>query len=101
MAEQRSSSNEASHLERVARLVSDLEQELAIAPSDSARVMALKHELALLKHTLFASDPEVALLERQLQGTHSKLGDFLASAEGELLRDTPYLTELGRILGLV
>ena len=87
-------------LERIAKLVSDLEQELAAAPSDSPRVQALKAELAVLKRTLgghAASDN----LHQQLHGTHGKLDDLVASVEGEVLKDTPYLTELGRILGLV
>jgi hypothetical protein len=29
------------------------------------------------------------------------LDDFMDSVEGEILRDTPYLAEIGRILGLV
>jgi len=55
----------------------------------------------LLRRTLSASDGEAEQLRRQLHGTHGKLGDLIASVEGEVLRDTPYLAELGRILGLV
>jgi len=29
------------------------------------------------------------------------MGDLLADLEGEALKDTPYLVEFGRILGLV
>ncbi len=101
MSEQRPSSADASSLERISLLVSELEQELSTAPTDSPRVMALREELALLKRTLLASDGEAEQLRRQLKGTHGKLDDLLASVEGEVLRDTPYLTELGRILGLV
>ncbi len=88
-------------LERIARLVSDLEQELMSAPADSPRVRALKEELALLRRTLSASDNEAEQLRRRLHGTHGKLDDLIASVEGEVLRDSRYLTELGRILGLV
>jgi hypothetical protein len=63
--------------------------------------MALREELVLLRRTLSASDGEAELLRRRLHGTHGKLDDLLASVEGEVLRDTPYLAELGRILGLV
>ncbi len=101
MSEQRPSSADASSLERISLLVSDLEQELSTAPTDSPRVMALREELALLKRTLLASDGEAEQLRRQLKGTHGKLDDLLASVEGEVLRGTPFLTELGRILGLV
>lgn len=101
MSEPRPSTADASSLERIARLVSDLEQELSTAPPDSPRVMALKEELALLKRTLSASEGEAEQLRRRLHGTHGKLDDLVASVEGEVLRDTPYLTELGRILGLI
>ena len=101
MSEQRPSAADTASLERISALVSDLEQELSSAPSDSPRVMALKAELALLRRTLSASDGEAEQLRRQLKGTHGKLDDLLASVEGELLRDTRYLAELGRILGLV
>ena len=101
MSEQHPSAANAPSLERISRLISDLEQELSLAAADSPRVMALKEELALLKRTLSASDSEAEQLRRQLQGTHGKLGDLVASVEGEVLKDTPYLTELGRILGLV
>ena len=101
MSEQRPSSADTASLERISTLVSDLEQELSTAPSDSPRVMALRDELVLLRRTLSASDGEAELLRRRLHGTHGKLDDLLASVEGEVLRDTPYLAELGRILGLV
>ena len=101
MSEQRPSSADTASLELISALVSDLEQELSTAPSDSPRVMALREELVLLRRTLSASDGEAELLRRRLHGTHGKLDDLLASVEGEVLRDTPYLAELGRILGLV
>ena len=101
MSEHRPSSADTASLERISALVSDLEQELSTAPSDSPRVMALREELVLLRRTLSASDGEAELLRRRLHGTHGKLDDLLASVEGEVLRDTPYLAELGRILGLV
>ena len=101
MSEQRPSSADSASLERISRLVSDLEQELSTAPPDSPRVMALKEELALLRRTLSATDGEAEQLRRQLHGTHGKLDALVASVEGEVLRDTPYLAELGRILGLV
>lgn len=88
-------------LDRIRHLVSDLEQELAAAPEDSPRVQALKTELEALRQVLDENEtasPEVA---EQLKGTHGVLDDLMASVEGEILRDTPYLAEMGRILGLV
>lgn len=88
-------------LDRIRKLVADLEQELDAAPADSPKVDELRAELDMLKETL--SGPEGARpgLEQQLHGVRSKLDDVVASVEGEVLKDTPYLTELGRILGLV
>jgi len=88
-------------LERIRKLVADLEQELAAAPSDSPKVDELRTELAMLKGTLDSPEGAAPGLEQQLHGVRSKLDDVVASVEGEVLKDTPYLTELGRILGLV
>lgn len=88
-------------LERIRQLVADLEQELAAAPADSPKVDELRAELDLLKDTLDSPEGARAGLEQQLHGVRSKLDDVVASVEGEVLKDTPYLTELGRILGLV
>ena len=55
----------------------------------------------MLKRTLEAPEGTSGDLAAQLGGIRSKLNDLLASVEGEALKDTPYLVELGRILGLV
>ena len=88
-------------LERIARLVSDLEQELSRAPADSPKLAALRAEITALKQTLADGDHASPELQSRLRGTHRNLDDLVASVEGEVLRDTRYLTELGRILGLV
>ena len=88
-------------LERIARLVSDLEQELAAAPPGSPKVDALRAEIAVLKRTLAGPDGATPELTEQLHGVRGKLSEVVASVEGEALKDTPYLVELGRILGLV
>lgn len=88
-------------LERIQHLLSDLEQELASLPDTSSRVQALKAEIEALKQTLSSSASDSPQIARQLQGTHSALDDLVASIEGEILRDTPYVAELGRILGLM
>jgi hypothetical protein len=92
---------EAFSLERIAKLVSDLEQELSGAPAGSPKVDALRAEIDALKQTLASTDHDSPELASRLHGTHRNLDDLVASVEGEVLRDTPYLAELGRILGLV
>ncbi len=87
-------------LERISRLVSDLEQELAKAPTGSPRLHDLRNELDALKHTLSSTEhPDKTI--KQLHDMRASLSEFAASVEGEILKDTPYLTELGRILGLM
>ncbi len=88
-------------LERISRLVSDLEQELAAAPADSPKIVALRAELDDLKRALASPEGHTPELESRLHGVRGRLDDIIASVEGEVLRDTRYLTELGRILGLV
>ncbi len=88
-------------LDRIQKLVADLEQELDAAPPGSPKVAELRNELDLLKQTLASPNEASPVLHQQLHGVHSKLDDVVASVEGEVLKDTPYLTELGRILGLV
>lgn len=88
-------------LDRIRHLVSDLEQELAGAPDESPRVQALKTELEALKKVLAENDAASPEVTQQLKGAHGVLDDLMASVEGEILRDTPYLAEMGRILGLV
>jgi hypothetical protein len=88
-------------LERIAQLVSDLEQELMAAPPGSAKLEALREEVKLLRQTLAQPEGTPGELSDQLHGVRSRLSDLLANVEGEALKDTPYLVELGRILGLV
>ena len=88
-------------LERIQSLLSDLEQELVSIPDTSARVQVLKAEIEALQQTLIRNSSDIPQIAQQLQGTRSALDDLVANIEGEILRDTPYVAELGRILGLM
>lgn len=88
-------------LERITQLVSDLEQELEAAPLGSAKLDALRGEIAVLKRTLEQPEASSVQLSDHLHGVRSRLSEVLANVEGEALKDTPYLVEFGRILGLV
>lgn len=88
-------------LERIENLLSDLEQELVSIPDTSARVQTLKAEIEVLKQTLSTSTTDTPKVAQQLRDAHDALDDLVASIEGEILRDTPYLAEMGRILSLV
>ena len=69
--------------------------------SVKAKVAALKDDINHVKKILTAPDTPEEKLQQHLKVTHSRLKDLLASLEGEALKDTPYLTELARILGFV
>lgn len=89
------------NLDRVSRLVADLEQELANAPPDLPNVRALKEEIETLKQVLAAPGDQEVLVREKLHSVHGSLQDMTARVESEVLKDTPYITEIGRILGLV
>lgn len=89
-------------LERVSRLVDTLEQELARAPDDLPNARALKEEVETLKHVLAApGDREEGWITERLHGIRDTLHDTTARVEGEVLKDSPVVAELGRILGMV
>ncbi len=94
-------------LERITQLVSDLEQELSNAPPGSAKIEALRSELDIIKRMLSKPEGqphdahETHELNQQLHSLRTQVDELLASVEGEVMKDTPYLAELGRILGLM
>jgi hypothetical protein len=96
----KSSSQALSH-EQIQRLLSDLEQALTEVQADTPGFQALKATLDDLRRTLAQQQMDSEQMKQQLHNTHKILDDFIASIEGELLRDTPYLAEIGRIVGLV
>lgn len=87
-------------LERISRLVAALEQELAGAPPDLPNVKELREEIATLKHVLAAPDERDDAGER-LHAIRHTLQNVSAKVEGEVLKDSPYIAEIGRILGLM
>ncbi|KIF83579.1 hypothetical protein TSA66_08630 [Noviherbaspirillum autotrophicum] len=88
-------------LERVRHLVAALEQELANAPADAPQVQTMKEEIATLKHMLASPDNQEGDVRERLHTVHNTFQDMTARVESEVLRDSPYIAEIGRILGLV
>lgn len=86
-------------LERISRLIADLEQEVAHA--DVPHAAELREEIATLKQILASPAGQEDLTREKLHTIRGTLQDMTAKVEGEVLRDTPYITEIGRILGLV
>lgn len=104
MTEEHMGANSAStgaqmNLERINLLVSDLEQELERAP-DREEVQRLRHELEVLRATLNASVGRTAT-DEDLHSARSSFQRMSAAVENEVLKDSPYIAEIGRILGMV
>lgn len=83
-------------LARVARLVADLEAEVARASPDAPGVRDLREEVATLRVLLGAPRARDHWVADSLHA----LRDAAQAARGEIARDGFYLTEIGRILGL-
>jgi len=88
-------------LERVKQLVSDLEQDLAKAPAGTPHLQELKSELEEFKQTLAAGNPDQGKVRERMHGIQTTLHTMTATIEGEVLLDSRYIVEAGRILGLV
>jgi predicted dinucleotide-utilizing enzyme len=95
------SRNEQWSLERINRLVFDLEQELAKAPAQ-ANVERMRAELQVLREALNAhAAADAAARDEHMQTARSSFGRMTAAVENEVLRESTYIAELGRILGMV
>jgi len=92
--------NENFSLDRVRTLVAAMEQELAAAPADRQDVQALRQEIDHLKQ-LLASGGEHGQVKEKLHTVRGTLQDMTARVESEVLQDSRYIAEIGRILGLV
>lgn len=88
-------------LDRVRSLVAAMEQELANAPEDQPSVQALRQEIATLKQVLADGDDQHGLVKEKLHTVRGTLQDMTARVESEVLQDSRYIAEIGRILGLV
>ena len=93
--------NENFNLDRVRTLVAAMEQELAGAPADLPDVQALRQEIDTLKQLLARGDSEHGEVKERLHTVRGALQDMTARVESEVLQDSRYIAEIGRILGLV
>ena len=89
------------NLERVSSLVAALEQELSNAPADLPNVQALKQEIETLKQVLASADNRDVQVKEKLHSVRNTLQDMTARVETEVLQDSRYVAEIGRILGLM
>ncbi|MDB5775315.1 MAG: hypothetical protein JWP38_1448 [Herbaspirillum sp.] len=82
------------NLERIHALVAELEAELANAPPGAPEVQNLRDEIETLKNVLNSPKIKEGWI---LESLHS----VRDSVEGTVLKDSPYVAEIGRILGLI
>ena len=88
-------------LDRVRSLVAAMERELANAPADQPNVQALRQEIETLKQVLADGEDQHVLVKEKLHTVRGTLQDMTARVESEVLQDSRYIAEIGRILGLV
>jgi hypothetical protein len=88
-------------LERINRLVADLEQELAKAPTDSQDLQEVRNEIQTLKNLLGSSRGSHPVAGEELHTVRASIQKMTATIESEVLKDSPYIAEIGRILGMI
>ncbi len=88
------------NLEEVKKLVAALEQDLARAESGSPDVQALKDEVEALRKVLNSSDPRHGWVQEGLERIHERIDAAARTAKVDAFIAGPYITEIGRILGL-
>jgi len=100
MSEQNLHQNDANH-SRLKQILAELETALQHIPADTPNVETLRRDFASLKQHLELPSAETGLLRAQISKTQSSAQDLMDTVEGEILKDSPYLAELGRILGMI
>lgn len=83
--------------QRLLDMVGEFEQELAKLPAGSAEARQLGDDIARLRQHLSGPQPQTEAVE---DSWHS-LRRAMDSVENQVLKDSPYITEMGRILGLL
>lgn len=91
-----SATRPALDLERVNRLVADLEAEVAKAPPDAPGMQDLRDEIETLKNVLGSPKTKHDWIEDGLRAVR----DAAQAVKGEVMRESVYIAEIGRILGL-
>jgi hypothetical protein len=97
---QQTSYQEGIDLEQVRKLVVALEGDLARSRPQGADVQKLLDELETIKHLLKAPSPKPSWLRESLRSVRAILENAAGSVLGEVLKDAPYVAQIGRIIGL-
>jgi hypothetical protein len=87
-------------LERIDRLLSRLEADLRNTASDTPAAQDLKLEIASLRAMIGSAQAGNGAGSDKHHSIRDSLHSMTGRLEGEVLKDAPYLAEIGRILGL-
>jgi hypothetical protein len=85
---------------RIHALVAELEIELANAPP-GADLQDVRDEIETLKNVLNSPKVKEGWIRESLHSVRSGIEDMTQSVEGTVLKDSPSIAEIGRILGLM
>lgn len=91
----------AFNLDRIHALVAELEKELANAPADTADLQDLRDEIETLQNVLKSPKVKEGWILESLHSVRDGIENITQKVEGKVLKDTPYVAEIGRILGLM
>lgn len=83
-------------LDRIHRLIADLAAEVAKAPPDAPGMQDLRDEIQTLRNVLDSPKAKHHWIE---DGLHA-VRDAAQAVRGEVMRESVYVAEIGRILGL-
>ena len=88
------------NLERIHALIAELETELAKAPP-GADLQDLRDEIETLKNVLNSPKVKESWVRESLHSVRSGIEEITQTVEGTVLKDSPSIAEIGRILGLM
>ncbi|HEY4316010.1 MAG TPA: hypothetical protein VGN04_00255 [Herbaspirillum sp.] len=88
------------NLERIHALIAELEIELANAPP-GADLQDVRDEIETLKNVLKSPKVKEGWIRESLQSVRNGIEDMTQTVEGTVLKDSPSIAEIGRILGLM
>lgn len=83
--------------QRLLDMVGQFEAELQKLPAGSTEADQLREDIARLRHHLSQPQPHAG----QVGDTWHSLRRAADSLENQVLKDSPYITEMGRIIGLI
>jgi hypothetical protein len=87
-------------LERIDRLLSRLELDLQNTGADTSTAQELKMEIETLRAMIESAQAGNGANQEKHHSIRTSFQNMTDRLEGEVLKDAPYLAEIGRILGL-